>query len=67
MLYRVYVGDQRVDARTILESIFTHKSVKVQTVASGTELCPRVNRCKHANITFSYKEDAINRVKLNGY
>lgn len=55
MLYRFYVGDQRVDARTILKNIFTHKNVKMYTVASGTELCPHDNWCKHANITFNYK------------
>jgi hypothetical protein len=36
MLYRVYVGDQRVDARIILKSIFTQKNVKLYTVVSGT-------------------------------
>ena len=50
-----------------LKSIFTPKNVKVCTVASGTELCPRANWCKRASITFSYKEDGINRDKMNGY
>ena len=59
--------DQRVDARIILKSIFTQKNVKVYTVVSGTELCPRANWCKHANITFSYKEGGMNREKLNDY
>ena len=61
------MGEQRVDARTILKFIFTHKYMKVFTVASGAELYPRANWCKNANIMFSYEEDGINRDKLNGY
>jgi hypothetical protein len=60
------MGEQRVDARIILKSIFTQKNVKV-IVVSGTELYPRANWCTHANITYSYKQDGINRDKLIGY
>ena len=50
MLYRVQVGDQRVDARIILKSIFTQNNVKKYSAVSGTELCPRANWCIAASV-----------------
>jgi len=44
------VGDQSVDARIILKSIFKQKNVKMYTVVSGTELCNTgqlVETCKY--------------------